>query len=64
MIVDRTEDIPPIVATRATPAQRAAAELQWINYIQYHEDIAAAIYNAYSVGIYIYIDDIDNPEDI
>jgi hypothetical protein len=64
MIVDGTEDIPPIAAPGATPVQRPAAELQWTNYIQYHEDAAAAIYNAGSVGIYVYINDIDNPEDI
>jgi hypothetical protein len=63
-IVDGTEDIPPIAAPRATPAQRAAAELQRTNYIQRREDAAAAIYNACSVGVRVYIDDIDDPEDI
>jgi hypothetical protein len=64
MIVDGTEDIPPIAAPGATPAQRAAAELQRTNYIQCRKDAAAAIYNACSVGVHVYINDIDDPEDM
>jgi hypothetical protein len=63
-IVDGTEDIPPIAAPKATPAQRAAAELQWTNYIQCCEDAVAAIYNACSVGVRVYIDDINHLGDV
>jgi hypothetical protein len=63
-IVDGTESIPPRTAPRATPADRAAAELPRTNYIQRGEDVAAMIYNACSVAVRIYIDDIDDPEDI
>jgi hypothetical protein len=35
-----------------------------MNYIQCCEDIAAVIYNTYSVGVHVYIDDIDDPEDM
>jgi hypothetical protein len=63
-IVNGTESIPPLAAPGATPAERATAELQWTNYIQCHEDAAAMIYNACSVTVRIYIDDIDDPEDM
>jgi hypothetical protein len=63
-IVDRTESIPPLVAPRATPAERSMAELQRTNYIQYCKDVAAVIYNVCSVSIQVYIDDIDHPEDM
>jgi hypothetical protein len=63
-IVDRTESIPPLAAPRATPAERAAAELKRTNYIQGREDAAAVIYNACSVGVHVYIDDIEDPEDM
>jgi hypothetical protein len=63
-IVDRTESIPPLEGSRATPAERSVAELWRTNYIQCHEDTAAVIYKACSVGVYIYIDDIHDPEDM
>jgi hypothetical protein len=63
-IVDGTESIPPLEGPRATPAERSAAKLQRMNYIQCHEDVAAVIYNVYSVSVYSYIDDIDDPEDM
>jgi hypothetical protein len=61
-IVDGTKSIPPLAAPRATPAERAAVELQWTNYIQCCEDVVAMIYNACSISIYIYIDNIEDPE--
>jgi hypothetical protein len=63
-IVDGTQSIPPLAAPRATPAEGAAGELQWTNYIQCREDAAAIIYNACSVGVRVYINDIDDPEDM
>jgi hypothetical protein len=63
-IVDRTESIPPLAVPGATPAERSAAELQRMNYIQCREDAAAVIYNTCSVGVHVYIDDIDDPEDM
>jgi hypothetical protein len=63
-IVDGTESIPPLVAPGATSVERSAAELQRTNYIQCREDAAAVIYNMCSVGVRIYIDDIDDPEDM
>jgi hypothetical protein len=48
-IVDGTESIPPLTAPGATLAERAAAELKWTNYIQYHKDIVAIIYNIHSI---------------
>jgi hypothetical protein len=63
-IADRTESIPPLAAPGATPAERSAAELQRMNYIQRREDAAAVIYNVCSVGVRVYIDDIDDPEDM
>jgi hypothetical protein len=63
-IIDGTKSIPPLAAPGATPAERAAAELQWTNYIQCREDAAAMIYNACSIGVSVYIDDIDDPEDM
>jgi hypothetical protein len=63
-IIDGTESIPPLVAPGATPVKRAAAELKRTNYIQRCKDAAAMIYNAYSIGIRVYIDDIDDPEDM
>jgi hypothetical protein len=63
-IVDGTESIPPLEESGATPAERSAAELRRTNYIQRREDAATVIYNACSVSVRIYIDDIDNPEDI
>jgi hypothetical protein len=63
-IFDGTESIPPLEGPGATPAERSTAELQRINYIQHHEDAAAVIYNACSIGVHVYIDDIDDPEDI
>jgi EAL domain-containing protein (putative c-di-GMP-specific phosphodiesterase class I) len=35
-----------------------------MNYIQHREDAATVIYNAYSVGVHIYIDDVDDPKDM
>jgi hypothetical protein len=63
-IVDGTECIPPLEGPRATPAERSTAKLQGMNYIQHCEDAATVIYNVCSVSIHIYIDDIDDPEDI
>jgi hypothetical protein len=63
-IVDGTESIPPLAAPGATPAERSAAELQRTNYIQCREAATAVIYNAWSVCVHIYIDDIDDPEDL
>jgi hypothetical protein len=63
-IVDRTESIPPLEGPGATPVERSAAELRRMNYIQRREDAAAVIYNACSVGVHVYIDDIDDPEDM
>jgi hypothetical protein len=63
-IIDRTEDIPPIAAPGVTLAQRAAAEHQWTNYIQHYKNAVAAISNTCSIGISIYINDIDDLEDI
>jgi hypothetical protein len=63
-IVDGTESIPPLEGPGATPAERSVAELWRMNYIQCHEDAATVIYNTCSVSICIYIDDIDNPEDM
>jgi hypothetical protein len=63
-IVDRTESIPPLEGPRATPVERSATELWRMNYIQRCEDAAAVIYNACSVGVCIYIDDIDDPKDM
>jgi hypothetical protein len=63
-IVDGTESIPPLEGSGATPTERSVAELRRTNYIQCREDVAAVIYNACSVSIHIYIDDIDNPEDM
>jgi hypothetical protein len=63
-IVDATESIPPLAAPGATPVERSVAELQRMNYIQRHEDAATVIYNACSVGVHVYIDNIDNPEDM
>jgi hypothetical protein len=63
-IVDGTESIPPLEGPRATPAERSVAELWRTNYIQCREDAAAVIYNTCSVSVRIYIDDIDDPEDM
>jgi hypothetical protein len=63
-IVDRTESIPPLVVPGVTPVERSAAELWRANYIQYCEDIATVIYNVCSVSIHIYINNIDDPEDM
>jgi hypothetical protein len=63
-IVDGTESIPPLAAPGATPVERSAAELQRMNYIQRREDVAAVIYNTCCVGVHVYIDDIDDPEDM
>jgi hypothetical protein len=63
-IVDGTESIPPLAAPGATPAERSTAKLQRMNYIQRRKDAAAVIYNAGSVSVHVYIDDIDDPEDM
>jgi hypothetical protein len=63
-IVDGTESIPPLAVPGATPVERSAAELKRTNYIQRHEDAATVIYNACSVSVHIYIDNIDDPEDM
>jgi hypothetical protein len=63
-IVDGTESIPPLEGPGATPAERTAAELRRMNYIQRYEDAATVIDNMCSVSVRIYIDDIDNPEDM
>jgi hypothetical protein len=63
-IVDRTKSIPPLAAPRATLPERAAAELQQTNYIQCHKDAVAVIYNICSIGIHIYIDNIEDLDDM
>jgi hypothetical protein len=63
-IVDRIQCIPTLAEPRATPVERSAAELQRTHYIQCYEDVAAVIYNACSVSVCIYIDDIDDPKDM
>jgi hypothetical protein len=63
-IVDGTGSIPPLEGPGATPAERSAAELRRTNYIQRREDAATVIYNVCSVSVRIYIDDIDDPEDM
>jgi hypothetical protein len=63
-IVDGTESIPPLEGPGATPAESSVAELQRTNYIQCCKDAATVIYNVCSVSVRIYIDDIDDPEDM
>jgi hypothetical protein len=63
-IVDGTESIPPLAVPGLTPVERSVAKLQRTNYIQYCEDVATVIYNVCSVSVHIYIDNINDPEDI
>jgi hypothetical protein len=63
-IVDGIESIPPLEGPGATPAERSVAKLWRMNYIECCEDAATVIYNMYSVSICIYIDNIDDPEDM